>query len=724
MARPDLDVLVGLGDIADLAGVTRAAVSNWRQRKDDFPAPRLKTPAGPMFHLAEVENWLLANDKIDRPIALQDALWPMAEALRGEWSAEQVWQFVLSGLVYLVACQRRRDDASLPSGDGWEDIQAEPDDRLAARLMAAAQRLEADDQRLDGLLTSGFSQQPPPPPQLVRAILNALAATLAEDDSQGADLFHETESRLLSYDRLSGAYSTPDSLAYLMVRLCEPLGDTVVDPAVGLGGLLLMAALATSEPPHELHGYDINEDALRYARAWMFIYDIDANLMAQDTLQFAAPDQPALFADDRRPAASTVLVDPPLGLARWGDAALYAEDRWGWGAPPPSSADLAWPQVALNLLHPQGRAAVVLPAGASYRGGREGAIRQRLIDDGLVEAVIHLPPRLRRNTPIELAVWLLRRTPPAGPQDILLVDASGLGTPGRTQHDLDEPAIDRIVDLVQRWRSGHEPAEDDATIAAVVAIPDLQQQATLVPRSYLTPELDVDTDRLRTELADLHATLGSTATVPLPTPAKRELAATAITRVPLDELATLRRGALRPSDQDPGAIVDGTRVIQAADVVDPNRTPRYIARDEVDTRTTLAVGDLVIALTGRAGTAMTVGPELDGAVLGHGCIVVRATDDRISQSWLAAWVSSEDFSTQLHGRLTGTTMPAVRPRDLGALLVPVPDAGSQPALLDRIARHDQAINDVTRLLEQLRRMRAVELTLMIAKTQQPATGPN
>lgn len=50
-------------DIARLAGVTRAAVSNWRRRHDDFPAPSGGTSSSPLFPLAQVRTWLESQNK-------------------------------------------------------------------------------------------------------------------------------------------------------------------------------------------------------------------------------------------------------------------------------------------------------------------------------------------------------------------------------------------------------------------------------------------------------------------------------------------------------------------------------------------------------------------------------------------------------------------------------------------------------------------------------------
>jgi type I restriction-modification system DNA methylase subunit len=109
-----------------------------------------------------------------------------------------------------------------------------------------------------------------------------------------------------------------------------------------------------------------------------------------------------------------------------------------------------------------------------------------MLEAGIVEAVIVLPQRLRLNTSIPLAVWLLR-SPDARTtsERVLLVDASDLGVPGRSRFSLPEPSIDRIVDLVRGWRETGDIAPDHEDIAVSVALDDIfAAEATLIPARY------------------------------------------------------------------------------------------------------------------------------------------------------------------------------------------------------------------------------------------------
>lgn len=491
-------VYVSLSEVADIAGVGSSAVSNWRKRHEDFPPPRLQTPGGALFSLAEVERWLLENEKISGPVPPNAVLWRIADAVRGTWTPEELRHFMLSALVYLVACDRVANGRlDMATDDQWEYVQDAADEQLLERLVAVGCRLEEGNPLLQGLLVDGFSVTKAPG-HAVRQLLVALRAALSEEAAD-IDLFHDLTDRMDRADRFAQEYSTPDDLALLMVRLAEPLGKTVVDLAAGNGGLLLMAAVAAgrNEPPTTLFGVDINQDVIRHARAWFFIYDVDADLRVGNSLRMPF---------EELPSADTVLLDPPYGMGKWGDAELYLDDRWTYGAPPPSSADFAWLQVALHALRPGGRAVVIQPPRSTWAGGRDGDIRAGMLKDGCIEGVIQLPERLRRNTSIPLTLWLLRSSnlEQASNEEILLVDASDLGTTGRHATELEGHEIELIVELVHLGRSGAAIPREHSARAFRLSRADLED-SVIAPSRYRDPVEGFDLDALRARAAELRA---------------------------------------------------------------------------------------------------------------------------------------------------------------------------------------------------------------------------
>lgn len=82
-ARPNAEALVTAAEIARVAGVTRAAVSNWRRRHDDFPAPATGSTSSPLFSLAEVQVWLDKQRK-GRQLSGEVRLWQHLRGVYGD----------------------------------------------------------------------------------------------------------------------------------------------------------------------------------------------------------------------------------------------------------------------------------------------------------------------------------------------------------------------------------------------------------------------------------------------------------------------------------------------------------------------------------------------------------------------------------------------------------------------------------------------------------------
>lgn len=498
------DLLVSISDIADLAGVSRPAVSNWRKRHAGFPAPRVQAPAGALFALDDVERWLIEEEKIEAPIPPGRIIRQLADAARGtmapaEWSA-----FLTACLVYLEACKRATQDmgVSIPPHQRWDAIRGTESRRLHSQLIAAANTVEKTTPTLQGLLLTGLDHQPQPDPDRLRALLDTLEVAAQDELGGFVDVFETLVDHGDSAESVRSEHSTPDSIAQLLVKLAPP-ADTIIDLATGEGGLLLLAALhrQVGEQP-SLIGYEINEAVHRAARSRFFLYDVPADLRLADVFRVPAGDLPK---------AELVVVDPPFGLSRWGDAEIYEGEQWQFGRPAPSSAEFAWAQLALWCLRPGGTAILVMPAGAAFRGARDAKIRTAMLDAGVIEAIIALPARVFTSTAIQPHLWMLRADRRPG-EPVLMVNAADLGESTRSQTVFSQSDIDNIVEVVAAWRS-HRTVEVAAPLFARAVERDEVVDGDLTPARYDTrPTVDLSVLRDRAlELREVVSLRSSTA---------------------------------------------------------------------------------------------------------------------------------------------------------------------------------------------------------------------
>lgn len=254
----------------------------------------------------------------------------------------------------------------------------------------------------------------------------------------------------------AGEFYTPHKVSELVAKLAAPKpGDRICDPACGSGGLLIEAAHEVGGRDFALFGMEVNGSTWALARMNMFLHGADAARIEWcNTLT-----SPALVENDRLMKFNVVVANPPFSLDKWGadEAESDRFNRFWRGVPPKSKGDWAFiSHMVEAALEKEGRVAVVVPHGVLFRGGAEGRIRQKMIDENLLDAVIGLPGNLFPTTNIPVAIMIFDRTREKGGanearKDVLFIDASGKENylPGKNQNTLSAAHIQRIIEAYQ-----------------------------------------------------------------------------------------------------------------------------------------------------------------------------------------------------------------------------------------------------------------------------------
>ena len=185
----------------------------------------------------------------------------------------------------------------------------------------------------------------------------------------------------------------------------------------------------------------------------MFLHARDAARIEWcDTL-----NSPALVEGDHLQKFDVVVANPPFSLDKWGaeDAASDQFKRYWRGVPPKSKGDYAFITHMIEIAKRQtGRVAVIVPHGVLFRAGGEGRIRQALIEENLLDAVVGLPANLFTTTTIPVAILIFDRSREEGGanedrRDVLFIDASREFTPGKTMNMLDDAHVTKILETYQ-----------------------------------------------------------------------------------------------------------------------------------------------------------------------------------------------------------------------------------------------------------------------------------
>lgn len=269
-------------------------------------------------------------------------------------------------------------------------------------------------------------------------------------------------------NKKAGEFYTPRSVVHLLGLILDPHeGETIYDPACGTGGMLLECVdhLKHNDEDYrtlKLFGQEKNLTSSSIARMNMFLHGIeDFEIVRGDTLR-----NPAFFKADGLKTYDCVIANPPFSLDNWG-AENWANDPFGRniaGVPPKGNGDMAWVQHMVKSMNSTGRMTVVLPHGALFRKGAEGKIRQALLEQDLLEAVIGLGPNVFYGTQLAACVMVFKQNKVADKKGkVLFIDASDQIRVGHAQNYLEPEHVQQIY----KWVKAFEDVENYAKVATV-----------------------------------------------------------------------------------------------------------------------------------------------------------------------------------------------------------------------------------------------------------------
>jgi len=303
----------------------------------------------------------------------------------------------------------------------------------------------------------------------------------------------------------AGEFYTPHKVSELLAKVAKPKpGNRICDPTCGSGGLLIEAAREVGDQNYALFGMESNGSTWALARMNMFLHGADsARIEWCDTLV-----SPALVENDRLMKFELVVANPPFSLDKWGaeDAESDRYNRFWRGVPPKSKGDWAFISHMLEAaLEKEGRVAVVVPHGVLFRGAAEGRIRQRVIEENLLDAVIGLPGNLFPTTSIPVAILVFDRSREKGGvnesrKDVIFIDASSDYLPGKNQNALSDDHIKNIAKTVD----ARQEIEKYAHVATIGEIRENEFNLN-IPRYVNTfeEEEEIDVEAVQVEIEQL-----------------------------------------------------------------------------------------------------------------------------------------------------------------------------------------------------------------------------
>lgn len=334
-------------------------------------------------------------------------------------------------------------------------------DNIGEELNKALHKIEdANKEKLEGVFSVDFNSEAilgklDQRNKMIRHLIHdfrRIDLSDAGDDVIGNAYMYMIERFGADAGKKAGEFFTVRQVAKLVAKLAQPKeGDRIADPACGSGGLLLLAGEEvekTGSRNYALYGQESTGSTYQLARMNMFLHEKDsARLEWGDTL-----NNPQLVENDQLMKFDVQVCNPPFSLKKWGAENAEADQykRFWRGVPPKDKGDFAFVTHMVETAKPKtGRIAVIVPHGVLFRGGAEGKIREQLLKENIIDAVIGLPAGLFQTTGIPVAILIIDRSREKGgvnekKRDILFIEASKEYKSAKAQNILTDEHIEKI----------------------------------------------------------------------------------------------------------------------------------------------------------------------------------------------------------------------------------------------------------------------------------------
>lgn len=438
--------------------------------------------------------------KKEKTVSLEAGLWAACNKLRGSVTATDYVNVVL-GLLFLrfandkFKIQRQRllanEDTKdfvdnprfysrdnvfyLEEHDRWGYIKDNSKTNTIFTIIDNAfKNMEKNNPALRGALPTGFyltlGMEPSKFSSLIDEIEKMKYPQEETEDVVGRVYEYFLRKFCIAAKSEKGEFYTPGNIVELMTLLIQPYSGSVYDPCCGSGGMFVQSAEFIkrhkgNKKDITIYGQESIDKTYKLARMNLAIRGMNCDLGDTNASTFTADKHPDLRAD-------FILANPPFNLKNWRTETQLTNDaRWrGYDVPPVSNANYAWILHMLARLSYNGTAAFLLANGALGADAEEAKIRQQLIENHKVEAIIVLPREMFYATDISVTLWIcgnhkkpkkVRRNDTEvmlrnRENEILFIDARTLGD-GKNNDDgfvlLTDADKEKIASTLFAWQS-------------------------------------------------------------------------------------------------------------------------------------------------------------------------------------------------------------------------------------------------------------------------------
>lgn len=406
---------------------------------------------------------------------------------------------------------------ALPQEAQWQHIINTPAPKLNVALDSALKAIAQDSKELKGCFIEGtFTTRNLAPNDIKRLVdeINKIShkAFGEEKDLIGRVYEYFLKEFAVNATKEEGEFYTPHDIVQLIASMIEPYNGTLYDPACGSGGMFIQSAeLVKSKQGSidkiNIYGQEKDAATWRLAKMNLALRGISHHLGKSNDSSFTHDLHKGLYFD-------YIMANPPFNLKGWFDESLKNDSRWiDYATPPQSNANYAWILHILSHLKPATGVAGFLLANGALNDSDTLKIRQKLIENDKIEAIIVLPRELFITTDISVTLWILNLNKKGGTYngraqrdrqgEILFIDLrkwqeNAIKGEGKKKYLLSTQQIQKVVSIYHKWQS---TSTNGATykkpeLYASISTEEIAQKGyALTPSKYIEfidKDLDID----------------------------------------------------------------------------------------------------------------------------------------------------------------------------------------------------------------------------------------
>ena len=464
--------------------------------------------------------------------SMEAALWESANKLRGAVEPAEYKHVVLS-LIFLkyasdkfeerrqeiidegheafvdnVAFYTMKSVFYLPPESRWSYImeQSKQSD-IALKIDTALYTIEKNNESLRGALPDNYYSRLGLDTSKLSSLLDEInkieMAKDKEQDIMGRVYEYFLSNFALQEGKGKGEFYTPKCIVNLIAELIEPYKGKIYDPCCGSGGMFVQSmkfVQAHNGNTREIavFGQEATNTTLKLARMNLAIRGINGNLGKKAV---------STFTDDQHKDEKFdfIMANPPFNQKSWrAENELLDDDRWnGYDVPPTSNANYGWILHMVSHLSQNGVAGFLLANGALSGDGTELAIREKLLKNDLVEAIIILPGSIFYTTDISVTLWIINKNKSARTvmqngavkqyrdrkNQVLFMDLRKMGVPYQKKYvELNEETRAKVAETYHIWQTTRATKEykDIDEYCYSATLDEIEKRGfSLVPSKYI-----------------------------------------------------------------------------------------------------------------------------------------------------------------------------------------------------------------------------------------------